>query len=414
MSHDLFRKEALLAQSNAASQLGEPTAVLPIAWGWITGLITFFVLAAGVFVFSVDFARTESVRGRLRPTAAEARVYTLDNGTIRNVFVEDGQFVEVDAPLVEVSSDRVLTDGTALSEETIQSLHREREALLDYRGVIIESARLSEAEARQNLTNARRRQSELEQQVEIQEQRVELARRRAADGEFFFDEGLIGEPDRFARSDAYVQAQAALLRLTSEVAETRSEQDRIEIQIDQISASERRELSELDQRLIQLEAQIQQIEADASYVLVATTNGYVTALQARAGEVSNPNVPLLTISPENSVLVAELFLPSRAIAFVETGQQVNLQYDALPYQKFGFGRGIVSDISSATLMPQELGITSQNPEPLYRVSVQLEDTSIEAFSSNIPLQSGMELTAEIVLEDRRLIEWLLEPLLSTR
>ena len=204
------------------------------------------------------------------------------------------------------------------------------------------------------------------------------------------------------------------MRLTSEVAETRSEQDRIEIQIDQISASERRELSELDQRLIQLEAQIQQIEADASYVLVATTNGYVTALQARAGEVSNPNVPLLTISPENSVLVAELFLPSRAIAFVETGQQVNLQYDALPYQKFGFGRGIVSDISSATLMPQELGITSQNPEPLYRVSVQLEDTSIEAFSSNIPLQSGMELTAEIVLEDRRLIEWLLEPLLSTR
>ena len=75
---------------------------------------------------------------------------------------------------------------------------------------------------------------------------------------------------------------------------------------------------------------------------------------------------------------------------------------------------MVSTFSSAPLRPQELGITSQNPEPLYRVAVQLEDTSIEAFSSNIPLQSGMELTAEIVLEDRRLIEWLLEPLLSTR
>ena len=115
-----------------------------------------------------------------------------------------------------------------------------------------------------------------------------------------------------------------------------------------------------------------------------------------------------------SNLIAELYLPSRAIAFVEPGQLVKLQYDALPYQKFGVAEGNVLRVSSTSLLPQELGVLTQNPEPLYRVEVGLSAQAVEAFGKDIPLQSGMELTADIVLEDRKLMEWLLEPIRSVR
>ena len=121
-------------------------------------------------------------------------------------------------------------------------------------------------------------------------------------------------------------------------------------------------------------------------------------------------MPLGVILPEQSVLIAEVYLPSRAIGFVESGQKVKLQYDAFPYQKFGVALGEVSQVANAAQLPQELGIATQAQEPLYRVGIELEQQYVEAFSKRVSLQPGMALTADIVLENRRLLEWLLEPL----
>ena len=108
--------------------------------------------------------------------------------------------------------------------------------------------------------------------------------------------------------------------------------------------------------------------------------------------------------------VIEVYLPSGARGFVEIGQFVKLKYDAFPYQKFGIKEGVVETISKTAQLPQEIGVVVQNPEPLYRVGIALSAQSVEAFDEAMPLQAGMELTADIVLEDRRLLEWVLEPI----
>lgn len=61
-------------------------------------------------------------------------------------------------------------------------------------------------------------------------------------------------------------------------------------------------------------------------------------------------------------------------------------------------------------MTHEIGINSQTGEQFYRVGSALDAQTVEAFSNDVALQAGMELTADIVLENRRLLEWLLEPL----
>ena len=51
-------------------------------------------------------------------------------------------------------------------------------------------------------------------------------------------------------------------------------------------------------------------------------------------------------------------------------------------------------------------------EPLYRVIVRLEKQSVLAYGREEALLPGMALEADIMLESRRLIEWMLEPLYS--
>ena len=54
------------------------------------------------------------------------------------------------------------------------------------------------------------------------------------------------------------------------------------------------------------------------------------------------------------------------------------------------------------------------PGPAYRAIVELERPDIEAYGRRVPLQPDMLLRADIILERRTLVEWILDPLRSAR
>jgi membrane fusion protein len=125
----------------------------------------------------------------------------------------------------------------------------------------------------------------------------------------------------------------------------------------------------------------------------------------------------LNIVPAGSKLVAHIFCPSRAVGFLRVGQRVLLRYAAYPYQKFGHHQGSVLSISHSAVSPGELparlaGLSSLvgTTEPVYRVTVGLASQGITGYGEALPLQPGMLLEADVLLERRRLVEWMLGPL----
>lgn len=414
MTEKLFRDNAVTAQSSGAAAYGRPTGVYPPAWSNITKLLALFMVALLIFLFTVSFARKETVRGRLRAVEAEARVFVQEAGTISGVFVRDGQMVEPGDPLVEVTVERVMSDGAVLSDEAIAALAQELDLLRDRRRAVVSAASLTVQTIDQSIGDTDRDEREAEDQLVILRQRLEQAEERLADLSGLLEEGLTAKPLVVQAEDTRLQIEAAILETDTRRRAVISERE--SLQIERRKAIEERQsaLAEIDQRVVQIESQMRQTAAGATYRAVAPVAGEVTALQARAGEPADPARPLLLILPPDNELIAEIFLPSRAIAFVEPGQRVKLQYDAFPYQKFGIAEGEVKSVASTALFPQELNVATQTPEPLYRVEVALTTQSMRAFGQDMPLQSGMELTADIVLEDRRLVEWVMEPLLSRR
>ena len=93
---------------------------------------------------------------------------------------------------------------------------------------------------------------------------------------------------------------------------------------------------------------------------------------------------------------------------------MKLMYDAFPYQKFGLAGGQIIDVSPVALRPDEIGIATETPELLYKVRIKLTEQAMAAFGKSHSLQPGMELSADIILEERRVVDWLLEPLKSIR
>jgi membrane fusion protein len=132
------------------------------------------------------------------------------------------------------------------------------------------------------------------------------------------------------------------------------------------------------------------------------------------GQMVVAGMPLATLIPEGSRLEVHLFAASRSIGFVRAGQEVLVRYLAYPHQKFGAYRARVLAVSRNAMAAGELGFVPPDGsrEPLYRIKAALESQSVLAYGRPQPLQAGMQVEADILLDRRRLIEWIFEPLLS--
>jgi len=157
-----------------------------------------------------------------------------------------------------------------------------------------------------------------------------------------------------------------------------------------------------------------EINGRRGYILRAPSRGRVTSLQATPGQVADTRRLQLEIVPVEAELQAHLLIPARAIGFVRPGQQVRLLYDAFPYQNFGAYGGHILNISETLITGNDAAGPVALNEPVYRAIVELNRPDIDAYGKAVPLQPDMMLKADIIIERRRLAQWLLDPLLSAR
>ena len=404
---DLFRKQVLEARNAASAKFGRPTATVPPAWSWFLIVLASFFAALICYAALVDFSRKESVEGRLRYSSAEARIFADRAGIIDRVFVENGQLVDAGAPILEIKSEQYLSDGSALSDLANAQLQREANLVAARKDAASRSSALAKSGLQQRKRSLDERINASQRRKDILEQRLELNRSRLNEVKGFLADGLVAQVDVDVRQAEYNQTEAELLAVQRDIEIDQAELKSIDIEIDRTDAELVRVLSEFDQQITKLTAQEKQSASGSEAQLVASIDGQVTGLQVRPGEPVSQGQLALAIVPSDSKLYAEIFLPSRAIAFIETGQRVRLKYDAFPYQKFGLAEGKVKSVSSPAFLSSELGVAAGAEELLYRVEVELAKQSVDAFGKDVPLQSGMGLSADIILEDRSMLDWAL-------
>ena len=406
MSRSLFRQEAIDAQRE--KYLGETTLARPVAY-WVYTLLAaaIAVLLLGVAIWG-EYTRRERVEGHLALDVGAARVLIPDPGRVAELLIKEGDEVAAGAPIARITYDRSTAETSATELASRRALlEREQQQLKE----------LGEQQVAQVKKRMKDLESELAQadrEIKLQESRVKSSREQAARfqqlaGEKFVSD-LVARQKLDEVTDQEIKLQA-LKRTRSQVdrdlSAARMEEPSIQLrssgQVDQVA----RQLSELQESLAGAEAR-------RETVIKAPVSGTVTNIAVVQGQSVPADTPLATVLPKGSGLHVELLVPSRAIGFIQKGQQVVLRYEAFPHERFGQYKGVVTEIGRNVWSPGEKIGPLTVKEPVYRVDVKLERQSVAALGTEITLRPGMLVNADILLERRTLLEWLFEPVLQLR
>ncbi|MFZ5637718.1 MAG: HlyD family secretion protein [Pseudomonadota bacterium] len=406
----LFRKEVMEARRNGwlgGISLAQPVRFRLIAWAAVAIAIAILLL----LVFG-SYTRRSHVEGRLQPVQGLATVVAPTAGVVTSIGAGEGANVDAGQALASVAIPRTIRTagdaGAALSEQ----LARRRDGLVDAK-----NARTDAFDARRRgldaqLVNAAQELRRIEAALEIQREQVRIAEDNLARFRQLRDQRYVSALQLQNQESNALQQQSGLQSLLRQLATMQRQIAELRQSRDELPAELRTADAEFERDIASVEQEAIEIEARQALTVVSPLDGVIATQHVKPGQSVEAGQPLMTVIPGKGELEVELFVPSRAVGFVEPGDSVLLRYHAYPFQKFGHHTGRVVRISRSVLGEEETG--TRGSEPSYRVVVALDRQTVSAYGREERLKPGMTLEADILGERRSLIEWVFEPLYSIR
>lgn len=137
------------------------------------------------------------------------------------------------------------------------------------------------------------------------------------------------------------------------------------------------------------------IDGVVQQLAVTTVGGVVTSAQ-----------PLLTVVPENSPLEIEAQILNRDIGHLRVGQRVINKVETYDFTRYGYIEGELLWVGTDAVQDQRLGL-------VYPVRIKLANTETPSAVNGRKgtVTAGMNVTVDVRTDERRMIEYLLAPML---
>ncbi len=420
----LFRQQALTHIST--KQYGTVILARSVSHRVLTTL--FVLIALGIITFFTLFSTTRKAQtsGVLLPNSGVIRVIPTQSGVVIERRVREGQTVKAGDVLFVLRSERNsasintsanLSAGTVDVQKTISTLLQERR---DSFGIELKQSTIQAqqrlAALQKRVLDIRAESQRADAQISLQQQRVTLSEQNLKRFRELQATNFISPAQLQDRQAELIDQQQRLADLQRVKANSQRELSTTQAEMNDARIAGQREQAGIQRNVSALEQDFTENETRREFAVIAPQEGVITAITAELGQTVGTGQTVVSILPAGSVLEAEIYAPSRSVGFVKPGMKVLLRYQAYPYQKFGQYSATVREVANTSLRPEELSLPGAAKggasEPVYRIRLKLDKQEILAYGKSLPLKSGMLVDASILLEQRRLYEWVLEPLFS--
>lgn len=405
----------------------------PPSWmaQWGTALV--FIVLAALTALAWWFKYPEKVVAPLTITTLQPPipVYAPKGGYIDRLVVADGDSVAEKAILAVMSNPARLEDVIRL-EEALQKLQGfDQEALLgfqpdpdlqlgelqaDYLSFIQFFKEVSFKESSNFDKKAKYRLNDQIKEIEKALQALNMELRNATLAKDLAQTKFLAiqyaytgktnqeiEEIREAKSDLLAK-EKEINRLTVAIADKKKEKAGINLQklaLQEGSSGGFSRFQMLQQSLNTLQAKVDQWKQ--KYLLVAPASGIVTYYQAllteRASVKEGASVmAILPFQIGEVELIGQMQLPVAQSGKVQPGQRVLIKAVGFPFQEFGIVEGTVY---TKALLPEN---------GVYSVRVAMPQGLKTSFGNELPFRQQMVADGEIIIQDKRLLQRLLEKL----
>ncbi|MFY8111710.1 MAG: HlyD family efflux transporter periplasmic adaptor subunit, partial [Flavobacterium sp.] len=142
---------------------------------------------------------------------------------------------------------------------------------------------------------------------------------------------------------------------------------------------------------------------EQTYVFIAPISGRIDYLSfLKNDDFIQSGQEMFKIIPNKNEIIGQVNLPEQGSGKVKIGQDVIIKLDNYPYNEYGSVKGKVSRISLAT--NEQTLSNKENKVNAYLVQVHLTDGLKTNYGTVLNFHAEAKGTAEIITEDRRLIE----------
>lgn len=411
MSEPFFRPEALEAQQSDSD--GTVNIATPLSYmAWAIASVSLIIIL-GLGSYFCTYQRREHATGMLMPDAGLITVKAPSSGYVAQLTARESDAVAPDKPLLMLSGE---LDSASLGG-TQSMVSKELHDQLDH---LDAQARQTSAMNVVQVGELRNKERLLQQDLGHISEQQRIARQELKNSNNILERYQQLSAQQYAsllqiqqQKQQSLELEMKLKSLEREEVSTRSQLTDIEQSLKSAPLTTQQRLDSIETQKTQSRQQLAENELKRQTLIKPSTTGTIASLLVHNNQYVSAGEPLYTLRPAGSKLEAQLFLPSTAIGFIHSGQKVVLHTRAFPYQKYGSQHGVVSQVSATALKPTEvtalLGAQPPN-EALYRVFVTLDDMSVDTEQGSRSLSAGMMVDADILLEKRRLYEWVFEPL----
>ena len=394
------------------------------------------VFASGVLWATfgwIDIVAT--AQGKIIPNGYSKVIQPYESGVITAIHVQDGQFVKRGDVLIELDSTmnradhhralkeyraakvdaarlRALIAGQSTFEPPPDSdpqqvlLQRQllRDQVAEYQARIGTAQHLidqRQAALGQTKENIRRLEATVPMGEELAETIKQLLDQNAATKLEFIQ----AEQQRIDKTQELAGQRKRLLQDQSALSEAESNYRAF---VSEFQQTKQAELSALENKASLLTHDVTKAGQKADLQRLTTPiDGVVQQLTVHTvGGVVTPAQELLIVVPPDHPVEVAAQVENKDVGFVRNGQIVEIKVETFPFTLYGTIPGTVLSVSDDAAPIEKIGL-------VYPTRVSMDRSTIDVEGKQVTLSPGMAVTVEIKTGQRRVMEYLMSPLLKS-
>lgn len=408
--------------------------------------VAMFVIAALLTVAlawacfgSLDIVAT--AKGKIVPTGEVKTIQSQDTAVVTAIHVVDGQQVKRGQPLLDLDATDAQTNAahaqSDLSATRIEALRGR--AMLDAidkghepvlgqdndldRATAEAERHVLEGEYADYLSTVQEMGADIAQNAatlhEIDAQIRKLAdtlpieQKKEKDFAGLIVNGDVGLHDYYNEQQAVIQIQQDLSAERAKLAETEATLDASRRKREAYIAQTRRtwleKIHDDDAKAAGLVQDLTKAQQRGRLMrLLAPVDGTVQQLAVHTvGGVVTPAQVIMTLVPDHGPLMVEATIDNQDIGFIKNGQIAEVKVETFPFTRYGTLHGAVVQVSNDAKQDD-----TDKKDWVFTAQLALSHSTMQIEDREIRLTPGMTVTAEIKTGRRRIIGYLLSPLMQ--